>query len=169
MKFRPTLLELLLVVAIVAILAATFLPTHHHRRLIPVRENEMYGYWIALPEAHEAFRLFLTNGGSGWLGEREIFTNLYRVTSWHITNRFSIVINLNCVTDSNLPPEYIKGYIPLGKMEINGERGGTNQDGEHWKRDITFYREDIVLKDIKDVSFIMTNQPVLNETNIPAR
>src|SRR6476646_974402 len=135
-KFRLTIIDLLIVVAIMVILAAFIIPTtgHHHPR--KVKEQEMFGYWIALPGAHEVFRLFLTNGGTGCLGSREIYTNLYRVASWQVTNR-DISIDLEPVTEPKGPHEYIRGKVRFG--EIVAVRGGLNQNGEHWKRDIIFY------------------------------
>src|SRR6516165_7744928 len=105
MKLRPKIKGLLLAVAIAAmlgILAGTFFPITPHHRPFPASEQEMFGYWIAIPAAHEAFRLFLTNGGSGCLGSQEIYTNLYRVTSWHVTNR-DISIDLEPVTEPSWP------------------------------------------------------------------
>jgi hypothetical protein len=160
-KFRPNILHLLLAVAILGILAATLVPTTHHR-LPPVKEQEMFGYWIAIPGAHEAFRLFLTNGGAGCLGSREIYTNLYRVASWHVTNR-EISIDLEPVTEPSWPHEYIRGKI--GFSEIIAVRGGLNQRGEHWKRDINFFREETVLQDLGAASAIMTNHPQITESN----
>lgn len=153
-KFRLTILELLVVVAIAGILFATFFTFHHHRPR-QVEEQELFGYWIAIPEAHTAFRLFLTSAGSGWLGSREIHTNLYRVTTWHVTNR-DVVIDLANVTEPTLPREYIRGQVGFG--ELVGVRGGVNQNGEHWKRDIIFYREKTVLEDLSAAAAVMTNQ-----------
>ena len=153
MKFRFTILELLVIVAIAGILAAVFLQPHH-RRLRPLQEKELFGYWIAIPEAHSAFRLFLTNGGSGWLGSRDIYTNLYKITDWHVTNR-NIVINLTNVNEPTWPREYIRGQAGFG--HIVGVRGGVNQNGEHWKRDITFYPEETVLQDIAAAASVMSN------------
>lgn len=153
MKYRPNIVELLVIVAILAILATVLIPTHHHRPR-PVKEQELFGYWIAVPNAHEAFRLFLTNGGSGCLGSREIYTNLYRVASWHVTNR-DISIDLEPVTEPSWPHEYIRGKVRIG--EIDAVRGGVNQSGENWKRDITFYREEVVLQDLGAAASIMTN------------
>jgi hypothetical protein len=154
-KFRPTILEVLVVVAIVGILSAVFFPGHHHRPH-PVKEQELFGYWIAIPEAHSVFRLFLTNGGSGWLGSRDIYTNLYRVAAWHVTNR-DIVIDLTNMNEPTWPPEYIRGQVGLGRGHITGVRGGVNQNGEHWTRDITFYPEQTVLQDLAAAVSVMTN------------
>ena len=122
----------------------------------------MFGYWIAIPSAHEAFRLFLTNGGAGSLGSREIYTNLYRVKSWHVTNR-DISIDLESVTEPSWPHVYIRGTV--GSGEIIGERGGVNQSGERWKRDINFYREETVLQDLGAAASVMTNQSQIMEPN----
>src|SRR5262249_29198004 len=104
MKFRLNILQLLLVIAILGILAGIFFPIVPHHRLRRIKEQEMFGYWIAIPGPHQAFRLFLTNDGGGWLGSRDIYTNLYRVTSWHVTNR-DISIDLEPVTEPSWPPE----------------------------------------------------------------
>jgi hypothetical protein len=160
LKFRPNILEVLLVVAIIGILAGVLIPITSRDHRHPVTEQEMFGYWIAIPSAHEAFRLFLTNGGSGSLGSREIYTNLYRVKSWHVTNR-DISIDLEPVTEPTWPHEYIRGKV--GFSEIVGVRGGVNQSGEHWKRDINFYREETVLQDLGAAASVMTNQSQIIE------
>lgn len=162
MKIRPNLLQLLLVVAILGILAGIFFPRISHNRLHPVTEQEMFGFWIAIPSAHEAFRLFLTNGGSGCLGSLEIYTNLYKVASWQVTNR-DISIDLEPLTEPSWPHEYIRGKVGIG--EICGVRGGVNQSGEKWNRDITFYREKTVLQDLGAAASIMTNWSPVIEPN----
>ena len=173
MKYRPTLIELLVVVCIVGILLAVLLPGHHHQP-IPVREQEMFGYWLAIPGSHSAFRLFLTNGAAGLLGARDIYTNLWRVSSWQVTNR-DISIDLVPITEPDWPHEYIRGRVLFG--QIRAVHGGVNQNGQHWKRDIIFYREDMVRQDLDAAAAIMTNhtriidgaangsQPIRPETN----
>jgi hypothetical protein len=158
-KHRPTLVEVLLVVCIAGILLAVFLPRHHHR-LRPVTEQEMFGYWVAIPSAHSAFRLFLTNDGAGLLGSRDIYTNLYKVASWHVTNR-DISIDLVPITEPEWPHEYIRGKVLFG--EISAVRGGVNQNGERWKRDIIFYREEMVRQDLGAAAAIMTNHSQIIE------
>jgi hypothetical protein len=141
-----------------------------------VTKQEMFGCWVAVPSAHSAFRLFLTNDGAGLLGARDIYTNLWRVASWQVTNR-DISIDLVPITESKWPHEYIRGKVLFG--EISAVRGGVNQNGEHWKRDIIFYREDVVRQDLEAAAAIMTNptrtiepdgaangsQPIRSETN----
>ena len=175
MKYRPTLIEVLVAICIAGTLLAILLPRHHHR-LRPVTEQEMFGYWVAIPRAHSAFRLFLTNEGAGLLGARDIYTNLWRVASWQVTNR-DISIDLVPVTEPDWPHEYIRGKVLSG--EISAVHGGVNQSGERWKRDIIFYREEMVRQDLDAAAAIMTNhtriierdgaanrsQPVRSETN----
>jgi hypothetical protein len=175
MRYRPTLIEVLVVIGIAGILLAVVMPGHGHRPR-PVTEQEMFGYWVAIPSAHSAFRLFLTNDGAGLLGTRDIYTNLWRVTSWQVTNR-DISIELAPITAPEWPNEYIRGKVLYG--EIRGARGGVNQNGERWKRDITFYREDIVRQDLAAAAAIMRDhteiiepdgaangsQPIRSETN----
>jgi hypothetical protein len=153
MKYRPTLIEVLVVVCIAGILLAVLMPGHGHR-LRPVTEQEMFGHWVAIPSGHSAFRLFLTNGGAGLLGGRDIYTNLWRVASWQVTN-YDISIDLVPITEPDWPHEYIRGKVVFG--EINAVRGGVNQSGENWKRDITFYREDIIRQNMDAAVAIMTN------------
>jgi hypothetical protein len=153
-KFRLNIFELLLAVAIIVVIAAFFIPVLSHRPR-PVKEQEMFGYWIAIPGPHEAFRLFLTNGGAGWLGSWEIYSNLDKVMSWKVTNR-DITIDLQSVTEPTWPHEYIRGKV--GFSQIVGERGGLNQNGEHWTRDITFYREQEVMHSLAVAASVMTNE-----------
>ena len=175
MKYRPTLIEVLVIICIAGFLLAVLMPGHHHRPR-PVTEQEMFGYWVTIPSAHSAFRLFLTNGGAGLLGARDIYTNLWRVASWQVTNR-NISIDLVPITEPDWPHEYIRGKVRFG--EISAERGGVNQSGERWKRDIIFYRVNMVRQDLDAAAAIMTNhtriieqdgaangsQPIRSETN----
>jgi len=159
MKYRPTVLEVLIIIFIMGVLLAVFMSGHHHRPR-PIAEQEMFGYWVAIPSAHSAFRLFLTNSGAGLLGARDIYTNLWKVTSCQVTNR-DISINLAQITEPQWPHEYIRGKVLFG--EIRAVRGGVNQNGEQWKRDIIFYRENIVRQDLGAVTTVMTNQTQIIE------
>ena len=157
---RQNILEVAIVASVAGILFAILFPitSHDHMRW-QVKEQEMFGNWIAIPNSHEVFLLFLTNNGSGCLGSVEIYTNLYKVTSWQVTNR-DVSIDLQCMTEPSYPSEYIRGKVGFGET-IFAVRGGVNQSGERWKRDIIFYREETVLQDIGAVSFIMTNSSLI--------
>jgi hypothetical protein len=72
-----------------------------------------------------------------------------------VTNR-DISIDLEHVTEPSWPREYIRGKVGFG--EIAAVRGGLNQSGEHWKREIKFYREETVLQDLGAAASVMTNQ-----------
>jgi hypothetical protein len=177
MKTRPNLLQLLLIVAILAIVFAIFFPVTSGRghRPRPVKQEEMFGYWLSMPDANSAYRLFLTNG-SGMLGVRDIYTDLWTVAYWQVSNR-DISIDLAPVTHPEWNHEYIKGKAYLGA--ISGVHVGINQNGERYKRDIVFYREDRLRENWQAASAIMTNpsqtiefsgatnriQPVHSETN----
>lgn len=54
------------------------------------------------------------------------------------------------------PREYIRGQV--GFDRIIGVRGGVNQNGERWKRDIAFYPEQTVLQDLAAAASVMSNQ-----------
>ena len=154
-KFRPTLLELLIIVGILGIVCGLIFPITSHDHWRPVREQEMFGYWVSMPEVNSAYRLCLTNGGSGLLGVRDIYTNLWSVVSWQVTNR-DISIELAPVTFPDWPHEYIRGKVGFG--QIRAVRQGINQDGDKWKREMIFYREDRLKQALDEAASVMTNQ-----------
>ncbi len=162
MKFRPTLIELICFVGITGILCCVFFPRPHHP-LHEVKEKEMFGYWVAIPDGHSAYRLFLTNGGSGLLGVLDIHTNLWSVVSWQVTNR-EISIDLVPITEPEWSHEYIRGKVFFS--DIRAIHGGVNQNGEHWKRERIFYREDSLKQHLAAASAIMTNHSQLLEPGV---
>jgi len=114
----------------------------------------MFGYWVSIPSYHSTYRLFLTNGSSGLLGVREIYTDLWSVVSWQVTNH-DISIDLASITHPEWHHEYIRGHVELG--EINAVHGGINQDGESYKSEMVFYREEMLKEDLAAASAVMTN------------
>ena len=177
-----SVLELILTVCILGLIAGLLypvllIPGYHHHRPRPVKEQEILGYWVSIPGAHSAYRLFLTNGGSGMLGVRDIYTDLWSVVSWQVTNR-DLSIDLAPITHPEWSHEYIRGTVVWSGSEIRAVRGGENQRGERYKVEMIFYREDALRRAMDAASAVMTNhskiidsangnQPFRSETNSP--
>ncbi|SRR6266446_1951011 len=177
MRARPTFVELIVIVCIVAILYAVFTSGHGHR-LHPLKAEEMYGCWVSIPSAHSAYRLFLTNGGSGLLGVRDIYTDVWNVVSWQVTNR-NLSVDLAPVSHPEWNHEYIRGQVHLGLLSVSAVRGGINQAGERYKVEMIFYPEATLRQDLDTVATVMSDhfrnikpggpangsQPIGRETN----